>query len=245
MARSVVLGEETVADAISAPLLPTKGGCRIVEWLTGRSLTVRPPMFTGSVAEEVPREDGGVEDPAPDVEPAPGASGGVVVAPELPRPDDPIGDMMAGGRPGAPVELLDPNRPDGPPVEPGEFDPNPGRDVAPTVPATADVETFPDRDPDLDRVLTPNGVPGLFTSPLGQEEATASIGGPGAEERAGQGEASPALRPVASAQPGATRSGSDDRPQPPPLASNGRPAPMPRRRDGPRRSRASAAATST
>ncbi|MCY7341801.1 MAG: hypothetical protein LH603_08120 [Pseudonocardia sp.] len=125
-----------------------------------------------------------------------GQGGGVVIAPELPRPEDPIGDMIAGGRPVPPVELPDRNAPDGGPVDPSEFDPNQVPDPAPVDPAGLGQETFPGRDEQLERILNPSGVPGLLTSPLGAEEAPAA-------ENAGPGQRSPESGTVGSSATGA------------------------------------------
>ncbi|MCY7288368.1 MAG: hypothetical protein LH624_08995, partial [Cryobacterium sp.] len=99
------------------------------------------------------------------------SGGGLVIVPELTRPEDPIGDLIAGGRPDqtpTPPNL----RPEPePPLDPNEFGPNPSpRDAVPAAPTRPEPETFPGRDAELERTLAPSGVPGLRTFPLGQEE---------------------------------------------------------------------------
>ena len=125
-----------------------------------------------------------------------GNGGGVVVAPELPRRDDPIGDLIAGGWPAPPEELPRMNEPDSTPIDPNEFDPNRAGDLAPVEPPEVDTETFPARDEVLERILAPDGTPGLFTSPRGQEEVPTSNGRPVESERPDAVEPSPALRPA-------------------------------------------------
>ncbi|HXV94894.1 MAG TPA: hypothetical protein VD813_16435, partial [Pseudonocardia sp.] len=128
--------------------------------------------------------EGATEPGEPGEQPATGTGargGGIVVAPELPRPEDPIGDMLAGGRPSPPVELPDLNAPGGRPVDPSEFDPNLVPDLVPPDVDGLGQETFPGRDEELEWILAPNGVPGLFTSPLGQEEIVTTGETPAAE----------------------------------------------------------------
>ncbi len=230
----LILSEEEAGKAVAPSLLsPHVSIPRIVDNLTARALNVSPQPIDevpaasgvavgqqdgGAVAQDggAVAQDGGTPQDAQ--ESSAGSGGGVVVAPELPRSTDPWGDLVVERlRPDPPVELPDSTTTDVPRVDPREFDPNRGPGAAPTEQVALDVRMFPGRDTGLGHLLAPDGTPGLFTSPLGQEEVLAPTGGSGADERADPGQPSTARQPAGggpspgSAQPGATRVGSDGR----------------------------------
>jgi hypothetical protein len=131
-----------------------------------------PGQNNSSTIPQVGQGQGGQQDPGQ--QGSAGQGGGFVVAPELPRPktrEEAADEVFAGGRPAPPVVLPEMNRPDDRPVDRPEFDPNPA--PVPVDPDGLDPESFPgDGDGELGQILAgPNGVPGLFTFPLGPEEA--------------------------------------------------------------------------
>ena len=148
-------------------------------------------------------------------------SGGRVVVPELARPEDPVGDMIAGGRPGPVVRGPDvgPGRvPDSGRVDPEEFDPNrTARD--PAVAPVPVLERFPTGDEELEAILAPDGVAGLFTSPGGGADSPDGLDSPDRPDRVETTAARMADgRPAGSAgsgsvveQPGGWRINSDGR----------------------------------
>ena len=150
----------------------------VASWppLGRRGLLLRPPASSvelplpanASDRSVDPRADGdGAALPtAPDRTPS---AGGVVVRPELPGYDPDLDPNAANRIPPDQPRGLD-GPPDGRPADPSEFDPNQLPDQVPVDPAERGLETFPDRDEALERALAPDGVPGLFTSPVGAEE---------------------------------------------------------------------------
>ncbi|HXV93774.1 MAG TPA: hypothetical protein VD813_10780, partial [Pseudonocardia sp.] len=162
-----------------AGLVVTGGPPRVPSGSTVPAPTTVPAPVPGGEPTEGTTEAG-----EPGDQPAAGTGargGGVVVAPELPRSEDPIGDLIAGGRPSSPPVLPDPNTPGGDRVDPSEFDPNRAPDLVPVDPGGLGQETFPGRDDELERILAPSGVPGLFTAPRGREEVVTTAGTPATE----------------------------------------------------------------
>ncbi|MCY7342547.1 MAG: hypothetical protein LH603_12055 [Pseudonocardia sp.] len=148
-----------------------------------RGLLVRPPASRDlpfPTDAPHPSVDPGVdgEDTSPS-SPLPGSalpdgdgsttSGGVVVAPELPGYDPQLDPNAANMIPQERSQRLD-DAPDDHPIDPDEFDPNRVPDPVPVDPDESVGETFPDRDEELEQILAPTGVPGLFTFPLSAEE---------------------------------------------------------------------------
>ena len=171
--------EDAAGDAISMTLWnPWNDGPPLLQQLTRLPLRVVQPSeqaeVTSSAAEAPQEAEDRVEDGAEsgadaEQEGRSGDGGGIVLAPQLERPVDPMEDITPGGLSDRPVELPDLNTP-GRPVDPSEFDPNRARDLIPADPGATGQEVIPGRDEELERVLAPTGVPGLLTSPLYQEE---------------------------------------------------------------------------